>query len=74
MIDCLLCGEDGYEVVDFKTDAITRDALPGRVAAYETQIDLYADAVERIWRGRVIGRWLAFLNVPEIVSVASDGG
>ncbi|MBN1346830.1 MAG: helicase-exonuclease AddAB subunit AddA [Phycisphaerae bacterium] len=73
MIDCLLCGDAGDEVIDFKTDAITRDELHDRVASYGTQIELYADAVERIWRRPVAGRWLVFLNIPETVMVPTTG-
>lgn len=69
IIDCLLDDRDGFEVVDFKTDAIGRDALADRVARYTPQIAIYAEAVEAIWRRPVSHRWLVFLTLREIVGV-----
>ncbi len=72
MIDCVLSDGDGDEVIDFKTDEISRRRLDERAAHYRGQIDLYAEAVERIWRRTVAGRWLVFLSLPEIVEVPSE--
>ncbi len=69
MIDCLLLTDDGAEVIDFKTDSIGRDKLAERVALYRPQIEIYTQAVQEIWRRPVVGRWLAFLTVPEVVAV-----
>jgi len=69
MIDCLLPVDEEFEVVDFKTDAIGQDTLPDRIALYRPQIDIYAEAVLRIWRRPVKHRWLVFLMLPQIVQV-----
>lgn len=73
MIDCLLQGDDGDDVIDFKTDAITRAGLDDRVSLYAPQLEIYADAVERIWQRPVAHRWLVFLSLPEIVEVPAPG-
>ncbi len=70
MIDCVLQGDDGDEVIDFKTDAIRQDQLEERTAHYRPQVDIYTEAIERVWRRRVRARWLAFLSVPAVVEVA----
>ncbi len=67
MMDCLLRDDGADEVIDFKTDTITRDDLADRIARYTPQIDLYAEAVRQIWHRKVAHRWLVFLSVPEIV-------
>ena len=69
MIDCVLRADEGDEVIDFKTDAITRDQLSDRVDQYRPQIEIYAEAVRRIWQRPVTRSWLAFLTVPETVEV-----
>jgi ATP-dependent helicase/nuclease subunit A len=70
MIDCLVQGDDADEVIDFKTDAITREGLEGRVEIYRPQINVYAEAVERIWGRPVAHRWLVFHAVPETVELS----
>lgn len=69
MIDCLLSTDAGDEVIDFKTDAITRQGLDDRISHYSPQLDMYADAVRRIWHRDVTHRWLVFLAIPDIVEV-----
>jgi len=74
MIDCVLRVDEGDEVIDFKTDAIGRDELSGRVDLYRPQIQIYAEAVQRIWQRPVARSWLAFLTVQEIVEVHAAEG
>jgi len=68
MVDALLPTAKGIELIDYKTDAITEEELAGRVALYRPQVDLYARAVEAIWRRPVERRWLVFLSPGRIVS------
>lgn len=69
MIDCLLMDDRGYEVIDFKTDTVERDALAERAALYKPQMDIYTEAVRRIWRRPVSHARLVFLRLMEIVEV-----
>jgi ATP-dependent helicase/nuclease subunit A len=68
-IDCLLTDNKDAEIIDFKTDAITREDLGDRVNIYRPQIDIYAEAVRRIWGCSSTRRWLVFLGLLETVEV-----
>ena len=47
-VDVLVPAPGGATVIDFKTDAVTAEAVESRAAAYEHQVRLYRDAVARI--------------------------
>jgi ATP-dependent helicase/nuclease subunit A len=61
IVDGILLGKDGLEIVDFKTDAVGRDELGARARRYRSQVSLYARAVSRLWRRSVRRCWLVFL-------------
>lgn len=67
IIDCLFDAGDGWEILDYKTDRVTGAALDERAALYRGQLAIYAEAVERLWPGKVRRRWLAFLHGRKIV-------
>ena len=69
IIDCLFDVGDGWEILDYKTDRVTGATLDERVALYRGQLAIYAEAVERLWPGKVRRRWLAFLHGRRIVEV-----
>ena len=50
IIDLALQCEDGWHIVDYKTDLATREQL---VAIYADQVKLYADIWERVTGSRV---------------------
>ncbi|MBN2559901.1 MAG: UvrD-helicase domain-containing protein [Phycisphaerae bacterium] len=70
IIDCLFDCGDGWEVLDYKTDAVSGDKLTARAAEYRGQLEIYAAAVESIWQRPVPHRWLAFLAGRRIVEVS----
>lgn len=58
VIDCLFAEGDGWILVDYKTDQ-RKGRSPARIAAgYQLQLDLYAKAVEAIWKRPVIGKYI----------------
>ena len=61
VIDCLVEEEDGFLLVDWKTDRVV-DA-----ERYRPQLDLYARAVETVFRRPVRDRYLYFLRAEEAV-------
>ena len=67
-IDLLCETEDGYLIVDFKSDRATEEEL---LARYARQLNLYAAAVRRLYDKPVIGckiwsfRLKKALDVPE---------
>lgn len=69
-IDVLIETPAGLEVIDYKTDAITADALAGRVDFYRPQMDLYLHAVHAATGKPVNAVHLVFLAAREIVSNA----
>lgn len=69
IIDCLFDAGEGWEVLDYKTDAVHGTELSERTELYRGQLRIYAAAVEATWRAPVRRQWLAFLAVREIVAV-----
>lgn len=55
VIDCLIETEDGYVILDFKTDRVSEGTLPERAESYRAQLDAYAAAVREICGGTVRG-------------------
>src|SRR5699024_3838730 len=66
VIDCLIPVEDGYIIVDYKTDHISEK--PFNVAEkklkerYQTQVNLYAQAIEGILQKKIKGVYLYFFD------------
>ncbi len=67
VIDCLIETKDGYVVLDFKTDRVSRKNVQQRADAYQTQLDAYAFAVEEIFEKPVIEKRLFFFSCAEFV-------
>lgn len=62
VIDCLSEFEDGFVLVDFKTDRIGRSAVAARAEEYRSQLDAYQTAVECIFGKPVTRRALYFFT------------
>lgn len=76
VIDCLIPKGDGWIILDYKTDAITeavdaavKDKLASR---YATQLNLYRQAVEQIWKQPVKGAYLYFFSRQLLLEVSGD--
>jgi len=69
IIDCLFDSGSGWEVVDYKTDAVSGDGVAARAEVYRGQLAIYADAAEAGWNRPVCRRWLVFLSPRRIVEV-----
>ena len=69
IVDGVLAGEDGLEILDYKTDGISDAMVNDRCEKYQPQLQLYARAVERLWRKPVRRSWLVFLSPRRIVEV-----
>ena len=68
IIDMLIEEEDGFIIIDFKTDKVRGD-ISNVVARYNTQIDLYTQAVEMIMGKRVKERYLYLFDIKKGVAV-----
>ena len=69
VVDCALIEEDGITVVDFKTDRVTEETLPQRLAHYRPQVLAYASALERIYEKPVKASLLYFFRLEKFVPV-----
>jgi ATP-dependent helicase/nuclease subunit A len=76
VIDCLVEEEDGFILIDYKTDKITNRFTNGFTGAketllnrYETQLTLYAKAIERILKKPVKESYLYFFDGGHILQV-----
>ncbi|MFQ5493945.1 MAG: UvrD-helicase domain-containing protein [Phycisphaerae bacterium] len=67
IVDGVVPTATGIEIVDFKTDAITRGQLDVRAGQYRPQLELYARAMSGLWRKPVGRCWLVFLHPRELV-------
>ena len=73
VLDCIIPTEDGWIILDYKTDAIPdevtdqlRDTLMKR---YRTQMELYRYAIEHIWKQPVKKTFLYFFAKQLVIEV-----
>lgn len=69
VVDCALLEDDGITIVDFKTDHVTQENLPGLTERYRIQLETYADAMERIYEMPVKEKFLYFFRLNTFVHV-----
>jgi len=63
VVDCLVDEEDGYLLLDYKTDRIPRGQLEQAAGRYRGQLNLYAKAVESILGRKVKEKHLYLFNL-----------
>jgi len=76
IVDCLIEEEDGILLIDYKTDNISKkfqgdfdQAIPVLRQRYETQIQLYAEALEKTWKKVVKGKYLYFFDGGHVLEI-----
>ncbi|MFD2042728.1 helicase-exonuclease AddAB subunit AddA [Ornithinibacillus salinisoli] len=73
VLDCVIPKDDGWIILDYKTDAIsgeiTESLVDKLVKRYETQLSLYRYALERIWKQPVKETYLYFFSKQLLVKV-----
>jgi ATP-dependent helicase/nuclease subunit A len=67
VIDCALVESDGITVLDFKTDYVTEDTLDAVTAGYAPQVQVYADAISRIYGLPVKAKALYFFHLSRLI-------
>jgi ATP-dependent helicase/nuclease subunit A len=67
-IDLLLPAPFGLTIVDYKTDRVTDRQLSERAESYQRQMDLYAEALEKVAHQKIAATHLVFLTPREIRS------
>ena len=63
---CALETPVGLEIVDYKTDRVSKDDVPERAAFYKPQMDLYRDAIAAIVGKPLAAAHLVFLE-PRVI-------
>lgn len=69
VVDCALMEPDGILVVDFKTDRVTEETLGDTVARYSSQVETYAQALQRIYGSPVKASLLYFFHLERFVEL-----
>ncbi|GJQ27235.1 MAG: ATP-dependent helicase/nuclease subunit A [Phycisphaerae bacterium] len=69
IVDCFFDAGEGWEIVDYKTDAVSGADVAERAALYRGQLAIYAEALAATFPGSALRCWLVFLSAREIVNV-----
>jgi len=72
MIDLALTGDDGWEIVDYKTDAVGPEAVSRRAETARFQLEQYAQSIEAITGTPVARCWLVYLRARVLIEI-KDG-
>ena len=68
VIDCLVETEQGFHIIDFKTDHVSRKTAPARAESYAKQLDAYAYAVKKIFEKPVVQESLYFFDIGQAIA------
>lgn len=71
VVDCALIEPDGITVVDFKTDRVTKENVSKKAAYYRSQVQVYAQALSRIYDLPVIHSYLYFFRINSFIEIES---
>ena len=69
VVDCAMIEDDGITLIDFKTDRVTEETIDEVVERYRTQVQTYADALQRIYETDVKEAFLYFFQLNRFVRV-----
>ncbi|MFC6323264.1 helicase-exonuclease AddAB subunit AddA [Companilactobacillus baiquanensis] len=69
IIDGVIELEDGIKIFDYKTDNVTSQNLTSKVKDYSGQLNLYAQAISTIKNKPILGKYLYFLKINEMVDL-----
>ncbi|WP_248926679.1 helicase-exonuclease AddAB subunit AddA [Paenibacillus hamazuiensis] len=69
VIDCMFEEPAGLVLLDFKTDALQGRSPETVKERYKLQLDLYAKAVQHIWRKPVVHKYLFLFDGAHVVEV-----
>lgn len=62
VVDCIVFGDDGLTVIDYKTDRITPDEVPNRSEFYRPQLEAYSTALEEIYEKPVVRKLVYYFE------------
>ncbi|MCZ8518709.1 MULTISPECIES: helicase-exonuclease AddAB subunit AddA [Paenibacillus] len=69
VIDCLIDEGDGLVLLDYKTDRLKGGSPQAAAGRYKMQLELYARAVEKIWKRPVTAKYIFLFDGAHIVEL-----
>ena len=69
VVDCALLEADGITILDFKTDRVTESTVGQRAEHYRSQVEVYAEAIGRIYEMPVKKKLLYFFRLGRFVTL-----
>ena len=66
VVDCALLEEDGITIIDFKADRVTEDSAAAVAERYRPQVEIYCDALSRIYELPVKKKYLYFFRLDRL--------
>ena len=66
VVDCALVEDDGMTIIDFKTDRVSEDSLSMAAKRYQSQLQVYAEALSRIYEMPVKAKYLYFFHLDRL--------
>ena len=69
VVDCALLEPDGITILDFKTDRVKPDGVEQIKERYRSQVQIYAQALERIYQMKVKKQYLYLFSLRELVEL-----
>ena len=69
VVDCAMIHNDGITVIDFKSDRIREEQLDSATEKYRAQLEIYADALSRIYELPVQDAYLYFFELNRFVKI-----
>ena len=70
VVDCALVEDDGITIIDFKTDNVTEETVCNAAMRYKEQVEIYADALSRIYELPVKAKRLYFFQINRFWEIA----
>ena len=62
VIDCYFKDNDGYTIIDFKSDKLTTDNKPAKISSYKKQLEFYCLALRTMYKDTQINACIYFLD------------
>ena len=69
VVDCAIVEADGITILDFKTDHVTQDSLQLAADRYRPQVQVYAQALAKIYQKPVKASLLYFFRLGQFVQL-----
>jgi ATP-dependent helicase/nuclease subunit A len=69
IVDLCILDEQSIQILDYKTDNIQEEAVSTRLNHYQVQLELYAQALQRIYQRPVTRKWLHFLSLNKTIEL-----